>query len=142
MAGGFNVGTLQCSPRFQFRKLNRGGIEIGFGDIAIDLPQARLWITSRLPTIRELEALSRDVLGTAPKLRTASLGKTHRRTRLAHAGMFTIMPWTHNEITSCGSASMMHHLRPCRLERRSQVTFMVMKLTCSRNWLKDWISAF
>ena len=42
IAEAFNVGTLQCSPSFQFRKLNRGVIEIGFGEIAIDLLQARL----------------------------------------------------------------------------------------------------
>jgi hypothetical protein len=40
------------------------------------------------------------------------------------------------------SASMMHNQCPCRLERRSQVTFMAMKLTCYRNSLKGWISAF
>ena len=43
IAEGFNVGTLQCSPSFQFRKLNRGGIEIGVGEIAIDLLQPRFW---------------------------------------------------------------------------------------------------
>ena len=42
IAQAFNVGTLQCSPSFQFRKFNGGVIEIGLGEIAIDLPQARL----------------------------------------------------------------------------------------------------
>jgi hypothetical protein len=39
-----------------------GGSEDGFGEVAIDLREARFWIVSGLPTIREL-LLDTDALG-------------------------------------------------------------------------------
>ena len=56
-----------------FLKLNRGGIEIGFGEIAIDLIQAGFWIISGLPTTR---GLSRYGTGERP-VRVSRVGLQH-----------------------------------------------------------------